>query len=76
MCLLGRPDGGGETGVEDGGGERGGGLPLGMLVQGSDGPSKHVRCEPKMAEGRPVYRDAHKPRIILSPRAADRRVAF
>lgn len=26
-----------------------GGLPLGMLVQGSDVPSKNVRYEPKMA---------------------------
>lgn len=39
-----------ETGGQrewDGGG--GGGLPLGMLVQGSDVPSKNVRYEPKMA---------------------------
>lgn len=50
FACFGRPGDGGETGVKGGGG-----LPLGMLVQGSDAPSKNVRYEPKMAEGRPVY---------------------
>lgn len=30
-------------------GSKGGGVPLGMLVQGSDAPSKNVWYEPKMA---------------------------
>lgn len=52
------------------------GVPVGMLVQGSDALSKNVRYEPKMAEGRPVYGDVEKPRIILSPRAAVSKAAF
>lgn len=39
----------GRRGVKGSGMVVGGGLPLGMLVQGSDVPSKNVRYEPKMA---------------------------